>query len=303
VSALSLALLLAAAPPPWCTRAAEIAHAPRDGVADPAFVTRLDEGLALVGATAPQVASVVRGLAGADGGVELAFEALTLAVDDACPAGAPIVDARAAQEQVAGILKNDPRFGGGVRDGDDIVDRIREKIGRWLVTLFESEGMQKYAGNVRVLYFVALLAGIGFIASRVVRALRRSVAVDDDRARAVVEGRRRKAFESWRAEAEAALTAGDARGAFFAGRNALLARLGELDDKLDGKLVGAAAMPARTHREILARVPDDVAIALMPPLRSFDVNVYAREAEVGDARVFLTEVDAAERSLVRGRTT
>jgi hypothetical protein len=276
--------------PAFCARAEALAQTPPEA---PGALAALEEALLLLPSTAAPVVGRARSLAGAEGSLASSFAVLRLAVEDGCAAraGDPAALAATADE----LMKGDPRFG-GVREGDDFVDRLKHKLALFLARLFESEGMQQFSSSARVGFLVVLAVVAGVAAARVLVALRRDRAAAQTRTAAATEVTRRRAFSSWRQEAAAALAAGEARAALRAGQSALLARLGELDDESARRAVS----PARTHREILARLDAAAAAIVAPPLRLFDACFFGKDASVDDAARFLAEVDAAER-LIRAR--
>lgn len=283
---LVLALSFTAAPPAWCARATELAATAPDAADAPA---RLEEAAGLLPVEATTVLAQVRNLAGEEGTLERSFAVLRLAVDDSC-AGAPSgVDAASLAAGVRALIAADERFG-GVRKGDDVIDRFLHKVWLALARLLESEGMRRYAGSARVIYFLVLLGVFSFIGARVVAALWRSRTRQDEQvAPAAAEALRRKAFAAWRADAAQALARGDARAALRAGQAALLARVGEL--------VAGAVTPARTHREIVARLDARVAEVVSPALLVFDAAYFGKDAGLDDAARFLAEIDGAEARL------
>lgn len=274
-------------PPAFCARLLELVG---QGTEDTASSTALDEALALLPMSSGPIAAQVRGLASQEEGRSSAWRALSLAAADSCQPLAH-VDAPVAAADAARIMAADRRFG-GVREGDDVLDRLLHKLWLALAGMLESDGMRRYAEGARTLYFALTAVVVLVVALRIARALRaqRTTPQPADDA-AAVEGRRRRAFEAWRKEADGALAAGDARSALRAGQAALLARLGEIDD--------AAVTPARTHREIAARLEDALASVVLAPLRSFDVSYFGKAASLDDASRFLAEVDDAERRLPR----
>lgn len=283
---LVLALSFTAAPPAWCARVTELVATAPDA---PDALARLDEAVGLLPVDATTVAAQVRHLAGEEGTLERSFAVLRLAVDDSCAGALPSsVDAASLSSAVRALIAADERFG-GVRKGDDVIDRFLHKVWLALARLLESEGMRQYAGSARVVYFLVLLGVFSFIGVRVVSALGKSRVRHDEQVAVTAEVLRRKAFAAWRADAAQALARGDARAALRAGQAALLARIGEL--------AAGAVTPARTHREIVARLDAGVAEAVSPALLSFDAAYFGKEAALDDAARFLAEIDGAEARL------
>jgi hypothetical protein len=275
---LALALVVASTQE-GCARAQEILASP---VVDAATLDTLIETLPN---EAVQVKVQARMLS-SSAGIARSTEVMAGAVGDGCRA--VDVDAASARSDVDSIMKSDARFG-GVRKGDDLFDRIKHKIGLWLAHLFESSGMRAYAASARIVYLSGLAIVASFIAVRVVRTLLRSRKRDEQaRVQAAVERERLRKFTSWRADASSALQSGDARGALRAGRAAILARVGEVERDV--------VTPARTHREIVARLAaqnTNVANVVTTPLASFDVAWFGKDATLDDASAFLRAVDDA----------
>ena len=280
----ALVLALAAAPAAdraWCERAREqIGGAPAQGEA---ALTRFE---AVAGELFPAGAPVVaraRAIIGDEGDFGAAFTVLATAADEAC-APQSAADATASAARVKALVASDPRFA-GVRRGDDWLDRLRHRVFLWLGRLFESEGMQRFAGGTRVIFFVGLGAVAVALAVRVVRRLRRrhpEPGADEAR----LEAARAEAFAAMRAQAAASLKRGDARGALLAGERALRARIGEQERD--------AVRAARTHRELLTALTPPLARVVAPALRAFDLALFSRNATVEDAAGFLKLVDDAE---------
>ncbi|OGQ18774.1 MAG: hypothetical protein A2138_27670 [Deltaproteobacteria bacterium RBG_16_71_12] len=181
------------------------------------------------------------------------------------------------------LIARDARFA-GVRRGDDLFDRLRHTLFLWLTKLLETEGMQRFAGGTRTIFFAALVVVALVLALRVALRLRRRAARGVSPP-ASLEATRVEAFTALRAAAEARLRGQDARGALLLGARALLVRVGELDAR--------AARAARTHREVLAGLAPPVASAVAPALGAFERALFADEATVAQAGRFLALVDDA----------
>ncbi len=265
---------------PWCARAEALAA---EGADD---MHKLDEVLALLPADAAPVTARARELAGDEGSLGRSWEVVGGALRDGC---APRPREGDPAAEVAGIMARDPRFG-GVRTGDDLIDRIEHRVQAWLASLFESAGLRAYATSARLVYLSLLAVVVLLVAVRLARNFRRTKkARAAARTAAAVIRERTRAFAAWREQAQRALDGGDARGALRAGEAALLARVGELDAR--------AVTPARTHREILRRLRADVADTVRPALASFDAMFFGKPAALDDAFAFLRSVDDAARRL------
>ena len=273
--------LVAAAPvdDAWCARAERVLAAVPAAGAEVA--ARFDETTALFEPTSPVVARA-RALVGPDDDYLAAFAVLATAAGESC---GPVVEDDAAR--TAALLKDavgaDPRFA-GVRRGDDLFDRLRHKVFMWLASLLETEGMQRFAGSTRTVFFTALAVVALVLAVRVMRRMRKR-----GRARAstllTVDAARREAFAALRAVAGERLRVGDARGALLTGARALLVRVGERDER--------ATRAAFTHREILATLAPAVTTVVTPALVAFERALFAGEATLDDATGFLALVDEA----------
>lgn len=287
IAAVALAALLPASvagAPVWCEGALSAAGPAADTADDSAAFSALAAALPR---DAPVLGSA-RTLANTD--VAAAAVLLHFAVADACArtAGASAAELSARTD----ALLQDARFT-GVRKGDGTIDQILHKVWLAIVSLLESQGMQQYAGNARVIY-LSLLAGVAvFLAALVGRKLLRQRRADKSLAKdnnVVIESERAQAFAMLRERAAAALGAGDARAALRAGEQALLARVGELD----AAQVRQAITPARTHKEMLARLPAAVADVVRAPFASFDALFFGRPSlSLPEARAYLCDVDAA----------
>lgn len=295
MSGWTLALWMVAAPPAWCERAQDLlAGAPAVSAAADASgvgeaLTALTALTALWPARAGAAAERIRALEDGDPSALQRLALARAAVRQACEP-TRFADAAALAARARGLMDGDPRFG-GQRGGDDAIDRLAHRAWLALARLLETEGMRQYAGSARVVYFVLLLGAVVLVAWRIARASRRQRAAAAPAAATALEARRRRGFASWRARAQAALAAGDARAALGAGQAALLARLGELDD--------VAVTPARTHREILARLPHALSAIVTRPLHAFDRAWFGGGASLEAARLFLDDVDVAEGQLAR----
>lgn len=263
----------------WCARAEQlIVDAPVTG---PTALARFDESGALFEPGSP-VTARARAVVGADGDFGAALSVLAAAAAEAC-APTSDVDGAAAAASVRELIARDARFA-GVRRGDDLLDRLRHKLFLWLTQLFETEGMQRFAGGTRTLFFAALVVVALVVALRVALRLRRRAATPASPSSSV-EAARAEAFSALRADAEERLRRQDARGALMVGARALLVRVGEQDAR--------AARAARTHREVLAGLAPPVASAVAPALGAFERALFAEEATVAQAGRFLALVDDA----------
>lgn len=288
---------LTSSTPPWCARAlsADSARAPSAPAASAAF-----DALALALPKDAPVLARARDLARED--VVAATSMLRFAIDDAC-APIPMPSAQELAARTGEIMK-DARFT-GVRKGDGAFDRFVHKIWLAIVSLLESQGMQQYAGSARVIFLSVLAVVASLLSLLVGRALLRQRRADvaqrvgDRPAELGMEAHRQRAYAALRADATRLLAAGQARAALRAGDAALLARVGALDDAR----ASAAVTPARTHREIVAKLPGPIADVVRPPFVSFDALFFGRSSlAIEDARVFLAEVDAAEQRLPNSNT-
>ncbi|MBM4279624.1 MAG: DUF4129 domain-containing protein [Deltaproteobacteria bacterium] len=279
--ALILTLHLVATPPEWCGGA--LAHlAAFDGSdvpRDPGHGGALE---ALLAALPPAVAQRARDDQGRDGRRGAAFDAARTAVHFACAASG-VADARADIRR----LLADPRFA-GVRADEDALDRLLDRLWRFLEELLESEVMQSFAHNTRTLYLAALATVAAVVGVRLARRQRRagSSAGRVDVVR--VERERARAFDSWRTEALQTLEVDPRRAALLL-RAALLARVGEVDAE--------AVRPSRTSSEILARLRPRVAPAVAPAIATalalFDALFYGGDVDGAATRRLLAAVDDA----------
>ena len=183
-------------------------------------------------------------------------------------------------------LATDPRFV-GLRHDDDLSDQLLDRIGAWLERLLESDAMVAFSEQTRTIYLTGLAVVAVIVAWRI-RRRRRPVHADADD---IVAGRRdvarARAFQALRDEG-AALVQSDPRAALLRLRQALLARLGEVD--VD------AARPARTASEIIARLAATSATTsttVTPALRLFDERFYGGDVDVEAATILLGLVDDA----------
>ncbi|MCC7074115.1 MAG: hypothetical protein IT383_22590 [Deltaproteobacteria bacterium] len=275
------AALMAAAPldEAWCARAEQLlADVPTDGAAQAA---RFDEAAALFEPASPVVARA-RVVIGSDGDERVAFAVLVAAAAESC---APVAEGDAATTAAAlkSAVDGDARFA-GVRRGDDLFDRLRHKLFLWLASFLETEGMQRFAGSTRTLFFMGLAIVAALLGVRVALRLQRRRAAGSATPIAI-EAARIEAFEALRADAGARLRVGDARGALLAGARALLVRVGERE--------AHATRAASTHREVLAALAPAVATAVAPALAAFERAVFAGEATHEHATAFLALVDDA----------
>ncbi len=274
--------LLAAAPPPWCAEAARRLEGARSSpVVAPATI----EGLL---ASLPAAVAVrARDDIGREARLEAAVDSAATAIHTACGAG-PSVDVGAALE-VQELLRAS-RFR-GLRTEDDFSDKLLDRIWKWIEALLESDGMQLFADNTRVVY-LSLLAIVGVVvAIQLLRRSRRAADYHQTSVGARVERQRLKAFAAWRAEA-LPLVDDDvtARRALLLLRAALLARVGEEDRD--------AVTPSRTSTEILQRL-GGLGAAVAPALSRFDAAFYAGRADAAAARALLIDVDEAAGVLLR----
>ena len=260
------------------------------GVDDGDKIDPLIEALPLESVPVKVAARLALGAQGPGRAVEL----VAAAVADGCPPSSPTtigaIDARAIAGEVVALEAGDARFV-GVRKGDDLIDRLKHKAKLWLAHFFESSGMRAYASSARIIYLSLLGVAVVLVAVRVVRTLLRRKRRDAETigATSAIERKRAREHAHWRAEAERALNAGDARGALRAGQAAILARVGELER--------GVVTPARTHREIVGRLSDNVAAVVRPVLAAFDAAFFAKDAGLDDAATFLRLVDDAAGAL------
>lgn len=288
LAALPLLVVETGAAPAWCDEArALLEAAPSSG--DEAWPRYL-----AVAEKLPREADAVledaRRRAGEAGGMQGAFLALSLALDDGCRE-LPVATAGAgAAAQVQDILARDERFR-GARAERSVVDEWMARLASWLEQVFESQLMRSYAGASRAVYLTGLALFVAFVAVRLWRARvkGRGERATTERA-AQIERERRLAFAEHRREADLLLDEGDLRGALRAGQLALLARIGEVDER--------AVTPARTNREVLRRLEEPRRLVVEPPLARFEQAFYGGE-ELAPAFVvgFLAEVDRAARAL------
>jgi hypothetical protein len=278
VLAIVFALAAAAAPCGVLDDAVDVARRARD----PATINR-----AAVLLSGP-LASRVRDELGR-GGVDAALPLLERAVAMGCSA----VEGSPAPEALQALRAEDGRFV-GVR-GDDISDRLLERLWRFLETLLESEGMQRFSEHTRTVYLLLLAFVCAFVGLRVWRRSR-LVGAADARGDVVVgvEQRRQAAYATLRQEADAHLDA-DPRAALLLFRRALLVRVGEVDE--------GAVRPSRTSAEILARLSAARAAIVAPPLATFDRAFFGGAAAgledaAAAARRLADEVDNAARALL-----
>ncbi len=221
------------------------------------------------------------------GGVDAALPLLERAVVMGCDS----VDAAPDAAALEALRATDGRFV-GVR-ADDVSERLLERLWRFIETLLESEGMQRFSEHTRTVYLLLLTFVCAFVAQRVWRRSRLVSAVDARGDVVVgVEQRRRAAFATLRQEALARLD-DDPRGALLLLRRALLVRVGEVDE--------GAVRPSRTSAEILARLTPTTASVVAPPLSTFDRAFFGGAAAGVDAaaaaRALADEVDGAARAL------
>lgn len=277
-------MLVAAAGASWCEglRASLAEPWPDDSAAQVSFVER---ALATLPVEAQGVAGQVRALLGKDAAVTDARDALVAVARDGCDA--PRAHAGAPAADVQALLDTDSRFG-GVRVGDDVLDRLLDRFWRWLSSFLESEGMQRYAGSARVIYLGLLGAGVAFVLLRLAQRFRTARLADDDASRADTRARvalsQVRAARDLVADAEA-LLASDPHAAAALLQRALLTRVGQETP--------AVATPARTSREVLARVDPGRRAILEYPLTLFDTVYFARPTRTDDAQGLLAAVRAA----------
>jgi hypothetical protein len=247
---------------------------------------------AAIAALPPPIARLAKGAAGDDGNLDTAWAIVRAAVDEGCDDDND-VDPRlaTARDDVRALVAGDARFK-GVRGGRDLFTAWSERAWKWLASLFESTGMQSYAKGARAVYLSVLALVALVLAARVLRASLRArtrsapLVVADEVIRA-----RQRSFAVLRGEADAALARGDVRAALLCGQAALRARVGEL--------ASTVVLPARTHREILARLAPALADVARPALVAFDVEFYGGLGTVARARAWLADVDAAAAHLDR----
>lgn len=221
------------------------------------------------------------------GDVDAALPLLERAVAMHCG----VVEAAPSPAALQALRAADSRFV-GVR-ADDVSERLLERLWRFIETLLESEGMQRFSEHTRTVYLLLLAFVCAFVAQRVWRRSRLvSAAPVGGDVDGGVEHRRRAAFATLRQEALARL-ADDPRAALLLLRRALLVRVGEVDE--------GAVRPSRTSAEILARLSSSTAAIVGPPLGTFDRAYFGGAAiDVDDAvaaRALADEVDVAARAL------
>jgi hypothetical protein len=286
--ALSVASLLGAALADTSCDALGAALAEPVEVEDSARVAQLERAIGALPHDAQPIAGQLRSLLGKEGGLKETSDALAAVLRDGC---APLsAHAGAPGAEVAALVARDPRFG-GIRVGDDVIDRLLDRMWRWFSGFLESEGMRRYAGSARVVYLAALGGGVLFVLSRLVRAWRRSERVAEaarQDARARVDIARKRAAEELLTDAERELARDPHRAAALTVA-ALLARVGEH--------VPGAVTPARTSREVLARLDSKRAQVIAPPLQLFDVVYFARPTLETDARALFAEATRAQQAL------
>lgn len=220
-----------------------------------------------------------------EGSLAAAYAVLRTAAADGCAEPLPRAETDDAARAVTALMDKDPRFVGERRE-PDALDRMKQSIALWLEELLESQLMQRYAGASRSVYLGALGVFLLFLAVRLWRArARRRAALDRAEQLAVVEREREKAFAAWRGEAAEHLARGEAREAMRRGQLALLARLGEVERE--------AVTPARTNREVLARLSDERRAIASPPLSLFERVFFGGGADARAATEFLRAVDDA----------
>jgi hypothetical protein len=186
------------------------------------------------------------------------------------------------------LKERDPRFGGLRADGS-LSDRLLEKLWRFLQGLLESETMQRFSEHTRTIYLSMLAAFGSVLAFRLWRRKGRRAGHDvGDDVVVGVERVRREAFDRCRSEGVAVID-DDPRAALLHLRRALLARVGEIDE--------GAVTPSRTSRELLLRLPVEVADVVGPPLACFDDAFFGGHSDVASARAMLVAVDAAHEVL------
>ena len=188
-------------------------------------------------------------------------------------------------------LARDPRFV-GIRHDDDLSDQLLDQIGAWLERLLESEAMVAFSEQTRTVYLTGLAIVAAVLTWRLRRRRRPTHAADDDIVAVRREQARQLAFQALRDDG-AALVDSDPRQAALRLRQALLARLGEVD--------ADAARPSRTASEIIARLTTTVATTVTPALSHFDVSFYGGVFEVDAARTLLRLVDEAAAALAGRR--
>jgi hypothetical protein len=256
-----------------------LSPAPRNVANDRTVDDAID---ALLQTLPPAVAKQARGIRGHGGDLSAALLTASTAIAFSCTTG-PMDDLRSE----AAALLTDPRFR-GVRNDEDAVDRLLDRLWRFLESFLESEGMQGFAASTRTVYLSLLVVGVVFVFARLTwqrRWRRGSKTVD---ASVTVEGTRVLAFWDWHAMAMAALPHEPRRAALCA-RAALLARVGERD--------GDAILPSRTGSEIVARLPTEVAGLVAGPLQRFDALFYGVVINEAEARAFLEDIERSAESL------
>lgn len=245
-------------------------------------------GAALIGGALGARLAAEVGRADVDDAVVLLRRAMALRC---APAGG---DALVLSPARLAILDDDARFG-GARTGKDLGDRLRDRVIAFIEALLESDAMVAFSEQTRTVYLTGLAVVVVVVAWRLRR--RRpagSAATRANDERVGVERQRARAFSALRAEA-LAVVAHDPRTALLLLRQALLARVGDVD--------ADAARPSRTASEVRARLlvaaGTDVADVVTPALLRFDDAFYGGAVDSDAARALLALVDDAATRLER----
>jgi len=266
-----------AAADPWCASWRDASVAERRS---------RDDAQALASAIDDQESalrrSVLAELLVDDGGTR-AWRLLDEAAVLKCPSS-PLPEVESAAALAATVLK-DPAFH-GERANPDLIDQWIAAAQAWLLSLFESKGMQQYAGISRVLYLGVLAALAAYLAVRLLRERRRRVSREDATSpHAHVELRRKEAAGELLDAAAAALVRGAHREAMRLCERALLVRVGEKDP--------GAVTPARTHREILDALDEHTRAVVRGPLARFERTFYGGRDDVTAATGLLDDARQA----------
>ncbi len=270
-------LLHAATPPGWCAPATA-RLATLDGFdvdRDPGRSADID---ALLATLPPPLAQRAREDQGRAAQRSAAIAAAAAVIHLACD-----VDGVASAQADAAQLLRDPRFV-GTRADEDAIDRLLDRLWRWIESVLASDGMQSFAGHTRTLYVSALFVVAVVVGLRLARRARRARALGAHGTSTRIDRERERAFAAWRADAVVAID-DDPRRAILLLRAALLARVGQMD--------ADAVRPSRTSSEVLARLPAPLAAILEPALRRFDAVFFGGEVNAAAARGLLVLIDDA----------
>ena len=215
-------------------------------------------------------------------------DAAAVAVRVGCDGGV-VDDVAAAKARVQALIK-DPRFG-GLRTEENFSEKLKDRLWRWFERLLESDAMQGFADNTRLVYIVILSTIGSLVAARLLMRARKNARDDAASSQSMkVERARQRAFALWRADALPLVDDdAQARRALMLLRAALLARVGESDKD--------AVKPQRTSTEILERLSPHAREMTTPALSFFDDAWYAGDASSQSSKALLQLVDAAAAAL------